>query len=752
MKNSIVCKCLVFIFMLHNFFSAEAVNLDSLKLEIFAPYTTEEIKIDGLATEKSWKQNTSIASDFYQNFPYDTSYAITQTEVKVLQDEENIYVFAICYDSTDADYVVQSLKRDWSYPRSDAFVVSFEPFNDYTNGFSFGVNPYGAQREGLIENGGNFGVSTAWDNKWFAKTTRQKGFWTAEFQIPLKSLRYKTNLQKWRINFARNNLKINENSTWHPVPRILNIAVLSHMGKVKWEKPIHNGGLNAAIIPYSTVAASKNYQNNSATDYTPNVGFDAKVVLTSSLNLDLTVNPDFSQVDVDVQQVNLTRFNLFFPERRQFFIENSDLFANFGFRQIRPFFSRRIGLRNGQIVPITAGARLSGKLGTKWRIGAMNIQTAEHNPTQTAAANYSVAAFQRNIFSSSNIAGIVVNKWVQDMDSIEGFTNTVVGLDYNLISKDNKWRGKVFYHQSLTNGKYKEEAAAHASWFMFNTINWFAMWNHEFVGKDYNAQVGFTPRIFIRDDASNITYRQSYWRLEPEIKRRFYPKSDLINRYEIGVYNSTYFDSSFQMNDMLLSPFGNINFQNSAIIAGSFRMRNVLLYYPIDITGNSGNLAARRYQFNEGRLTFISDRRQPFFYSVGSTFGGFYSGNKITVEAEANLRVQPKAIFSLSYRRDDIQLPSPNLNTTLSLIGPKIEYNFTKKWFSTLFVQYNTQSENMNINARIQYRFAPMSDLFIVFSENYLPNTVNFLGNEDFPYLSIKNRALTIKLSYWLNT
>ena len=731
--------------------SVDARNLDSIN-HIFAPFTTEEIIIDGEASERSWAVNSSTAQDFFQNFPYDTSYAVSKTIVKVLQDEDNIYVFATLYDTSSKDFVVQSLKRDWSYPRSDAFVVSFEPFNDYNNGFSFGVNPYGAQREGLIENGGNGGVGTAWDNKWYAQTKRKNGYWTAEFQIPLKSLRYKADLKKWRINFARNNLKINENSTWYPVPRVLNIAVLSHMGKVEWERPFGKNGFNAAFIPYVTGAASRDYQGANTTETKPNVGFDAKIVLTSSLNLDLTVNPDFSQVDVDVQQLNLTRFNLFFPERRQFFIENSDLFARFGFRQIRPFFSRRIGLQDGQVLPIVAGARLSGKLGTKWRIGAMNIQTARQASTNSPATNYSVAAFQRQVFTASNIAGIFVNKWVQDLDTNPGYNNTVFGLDYNLLSKNNKWRGKFFYHQSLNNGKSQEQGEAHASWLMYNDINWFAMWNHEFVGKNYNAEVGFTPRIFIRDDAVGITYRQSYWRLEPEIKRRFYPKSKVINSYEIGLYNSTYADTSFTINDMVNSLFGNFQFQNSARIDWSYRMRNVLLYYPIDITGNSGNFAAGRYLFNEARLNFQSDRRRPFFYTVGGIVGDFYSGSRTSLTAEANLRVQPKAIFSLSYRREDVNMPSPNQSTVLTLIGPRVEYNFTKKWFSTLFVQYNTQSENMNINARVQYRFAPMSDLFIVFSENYLPNTTQFMGNEDFPFLSIKNRALTVKLSYWFNS
>lgn len=732
--------------------SCLAQKVDTSQYQINASFITEKVTIDGIDNENVWQKNISIAKNFYQTFPYDTSYSSTKTEVKVLYDADNIYVFAKCYDSSKRPFVVQSLKRDWSYPRSDAFVVSFDPFLDYSNGFSFGVNPYGAQREGLIENGGNFGVTTAWDNKWFAETKRYATYWTAEFQIPLKSIRYNEKLGNWRINFARNNLKINENSTWYPVPRVLNVAVLSHMGKLNWETPPRKNGLNAAFIPYVTTSAYKNYNAGTPVQYKPNAGFDAKIVLTSSLNLDLTVNPDFSQVDVDEQQINLTRFSLFFPERRQFFIENSDLFASFGFRQIRPFFSRRIGLSRGAAIPIIGGARLSGKLGSKWRIGAMSIQTAEQQQEQNPSTNYSVFAFQRSLFKSSNLAGIVVNKYVNRLDSSSAYTNSVIGLEYNLVSLDNKWRGKVFYHQSLQDGAIASQSETHASWLMYNTKKWFGMWNHEYVGKNYNAEVGFTPRIFIRDGVNNVTYRQSYWRLEPEIKRRFYPNSKVINQIDLAWYNSTYTDSAYTINDMTNSIYSNVEFQNSASINVAYRFYNTLLYYPVDVTGKSGNLAAKRYRYHEASAAFESNSRKKLSFYTAAAYGTFYSGTKLTTSAGLNLRIQPKAIIAINYRREQIQLPFPNTNTALTLIGPKIDYSFNKKLFSTLFVQYNTQGENMNINARLQYRFAPMSDLFIVFSENYLPNTTHFLGNPNFPYLNVRNRGITVKLSYWLNS
>ncbi|MFQ5335342.1 MAG: DUF5916 domain-containing protein, partial [Flavobacteriales bacterium] len=400
----------------------------------------DAITIDGRLEEATWKQ-AEKASKFYQNYPADTSYALTKTDAYVTYDERFLYVAAVCYDDLEGDYVIQSLKRDFSYPISDAFAVYLDPFNDKINGFNFTVNPLGVQREGLIAGGGPFGVTTSWDNKWFSAVTRQKDRWIVEMAIPFKTLRYKEGTAEWGINFSRNELKRNENSSWAAVPRNFNIASLAFTGTLIWDEPLKKTGANLSIIPYAIGNLNFDYQKDTSNyeaffngldnNATPrellksgtkilNAGFDAKVAVTSSLNL------DFSQVEVDAQQTNLTRFSLFYPEKRQFFIENSDLFSNFGFMQIRPFFSRKIGLSNGSAVPIIAGARLSGRVNDKWRIGLMNIQTANDSSLAVNPQNYTVAAFQRDIFARSNIAMIFVNR--------QGFAgNEVSYTDYNRV-------------------------------------------------------------------------------------------------------------------------------------------------------------------------------------------------------------------------------------------------------------------------------------------------------------------------------
>ncbi|MGE0568472.1 MAG: DUF5916 domain-containing protein, partial [Bacteroidia bacterium] len=339
--KKLITYCIVFLLVSVHYAQNE-IDLKSVS----AMKISEKVKVDGLLSELCWK-SAERQGNFWQNFPNDTSEAVKRTEVILAYDSENLYVAAICYESTKHNYVIQSLRRDFSYPVSDAFVITLDPFSDMQNGFSFGLNPYGVQREGLVANGGGFGVTTIWDNKWYGETSRTDSCWIAEMQIPFKSLRYKDNLKQWRVNFSRNDLTTNENSTWVKVPRQFNISTLAFTGLLNFEEAPEKTGSNISLIPYGIGRFSDDYQVPNSQKLEGNGGLDAKMVLNNSLNLDVTINPDFSQVEVDRQITNLTRFSLFFPERRQFFIENSDLFEQFGFRQIRPFFSRRIGLSDG---------------------------------------------------------------------------------------------------------------------------------------------------------------------------------------------------------------------------------------------------------------------------------------------------------------------------------------------------------------------------------------------------------------------
>lgn len=742
-----------FLFFTLSLSSAFAQTLPDSTRNYSLKETQEKITIDGELNEAIW-QTVAKTSQFWQQFPYDTALAITKTEVMMTYDSKNIYVAAICYDTFPGENVITSLKRDFTFSANDAFAVYIDPFNDKINGFSFAVNPYGAQFEGLIQNGGSFGVNTDWDNKWFSETKRYENRWVVEFKIPFKTIRYKEDIATWGVNFSRNNQKINEVSSWSFVPRNFGISSLAYTGNLVWDKAPPKAGLNISLIPYAITSYNEDYTPGGKINRKVDAGFDAKISVTPSLNLDVTVNPDFSQVEVDRQVTNLTRFSLFFPERRQFFIENSDLFSRFGFSKIRPFFSRRIGLsskpgKGNTNIPIAAGARLSGKLNKNWRIGAMNIQTRafENNGENFNPENFTVAAVQRQVFSRSNIGAIIVNKQnLGGKDSSTSSYNRVVGIDYDLASADNKWQGKLFFHHSFSPNQPKN-AYAHASWIRYSTPEWFIMWNHEYVGDKYNAETGFVPRQSVYDGNRNISVPMSYWRLEPEITRAFYPKNSPIYIIKTGVYFSSYADSSFKPNDVATVPYVEFTFLNTAQFSIKYVNNFTHLYFPIDVT-STGNtpLPVGGYSYGNTEVAFSSNRRKLFNIYAFASAGSFFNGRRISYGGSLNFRVQPWGNFSLDYRTDEIDLPAPYGYTNLTLIGPKLEFTFTKSIFFTSFIQYNTQAENVNINTRFQWRYAPMSDLFIIWGDNYDPSPKDrFL-----PDFRIRNRGLVLKLVYWL--
>ncbi|HIA07322.1 MAG TPA: hydrolase [Flavobacteriales bacterium] len=697
------------------------------------------IIIDGELRETDW-QNAEVAENFFKSFPDDTSYAETLTKVRVTYDEHNIYIAAECYDEVKGDYVIQSLKRDFSFPVSDAFAVFLDPFNDHLNGFSFAVNPLGVQREGLVEGGGGFGVTTSWDNKWSSEVKHYDGYWVVEMSIPYKTIRYKEGTSTWGINFARNDLKRNERSAWSPVPINFNIASLAFTGQMKWDTPPAKAGANITVIPYAIGNTSRDIDNKEEIETGGNIGGDIKIAVSSSLNLDLTINPDFSQVEVDRQQTNLTRFSLFFPEKRQFFIENSDLFGDFGFRQIRPFFSRNIGLYQGQQIPIIAGARLSGKINKKTRIGVMNLQTAADTPLDLKSQNYGVLAIQRTVLGDSYLAGIFVNRQaIENNEFSPNDYNRVLGVDFNLVTKSNKWRGKVFYHQGLTSENLPN-SYTHASWLMFNSKRFFAMWNHEYAGENYQPEVGFVPRNQQYNSETESFESVSYYRLEPMFEYKIYPKGGPINYHGPALYINNYYNINLEPTDLFFMPNYKINFQNTSVLEVHYHDVFTKLNYDFDVTYSGGApLPAGNYYYRNFLIKFESNTRKKLSGKLKANYGGFYSGTKLTTIGDISYRQQPWGIFSMNVEQNEIHLPDSFPDASIWLVGPKIEVSFTRSMFFTTFIQYNTQQENVNINSRFQWRFKPMSDLYIVYTENYLP-----------PTFDVKNRALVVKLIYWL--
>lgn len=709
--------------------------------------TQERMVIDGIALERVWDE-AEEAGNFFQNFPYDTSLAISRTVVRSTQDDQYLYIYAVCYDPTPGPYIIQTLRRDFDPSLSDYFGVFLDPVGDLTNGFAFMVNPYGIQSEGLLNSGGNWGASRDWDNIWYTETKRTDSAWYVEMAIPFRTLRYRSGGTSWKINFARNNLKMNELSVWMHVPRNFAVTSLAFAGTLEWAQQTPHPGKNIAIIPYAINTGSQDYARNQAYRNEPGIGVDAKVGVTPTLNLDLTVNPDFAQVDVDRQITNLTRFSLFFPERRAFFLENSDLFSNFGFSRIRPFFSRRIGLANGRRIPIYGGARLSGKLNNTLRIGAMTMQTAPDewiaggDTLRTAGQNYSVGAFQQDVFGNgSNIAMIIVNRQAITNDRFNANDyNRIVGIDYNLASRNNKYRGKLFYHRSFS-PMQAMNSEAHASWLRYRTKNVGWEWNHEYVGENYNAEVGFTPRLFNFDASSGKIVRKGYWRLEPDFNYTFFPTSTVINNMGPGIYYNAFFNTDFSENEWTVNPYYFFNFQNSSELNFFYSEQFTRLFFPVDITETDAPpLPAGGYRYRSGGVEYTSNIRRTFTYSLSANYGSFYKGMLLNLSGEVAYRAQPWGNFAVTVDHNRITFPEPFGFSELYLIAPRIDLTFHKNVFFSGIVQYNNQIANVNTNLRLQWRFKPMSDLFMVYTDNYFSDTFR-----------IRNRSFTVKFVYWFN-
>jgi hypothetical protein len=700
-----------------------------------------EVYADGRLDEPVWQQG-EWSGEFWQYFPFDSTLAVSRTEVKAVHDEQYLYIAAILYDSLPGEYVTQSLRRDFQGETVDGFAVILDPFQDKTNGFFFAINPFGVLSEGLIANGGENpeDLDLSWDNIWKGEARRNGNSWTVEIAIPFKTLRFPEGSQEWSINFYRTDTKYNERSAWSRVPRQLPLINLAFTGKLQWDKPLGKPGSNVSLIPFVAGGGSQDYLAGEDLQGQLSTGGDAKIAITPSLNLDLTINPDFSQVEVDVQQTNLDRFELFFPERRQFFLENGDLFASFGFDNARPFFSRRIGVAidsaTGQNVQnrIWLGARLSGRLDENWRVGLMNMQTARDPMINQPSYNYTVAAVQRQVFARSNISAILVNKANFDGQPVDvaqpgdGSDSQLLGLDYNLASTDGRWNGKVYYHHSVDDGQ-REQPYSHGATINYNTLRFFASWTHQIVGRDFDAKVGFVPRT-------------DFQRINPVIGYNIYPQSKWINRHTFSLSNNIIWNEQWGMTDYNFALNYNLDFQNTSNFTFSLLSNYVKLFFPFNPTGSTKQLFQPGEDFDQTGflVAYQADQRKPFFYRVQLISGGFFNGNLRQLSGQLNYRYRQYATLAMNFNVNRIDLKQGFEDATLLLFGPRVDLTFSKSVFFSTFLQYNSQFDNININSRLQWRFRPVSDIFVVYSDNYFPEM-----------LQPKNRALVFKMTYWLN-
>tara|TARA_B100001142_G_scaffold21067_1_gene19536 strand:- start:13614 stop:15830 length:2217 start_codon:yes stop_codon:yes gene_type:complete len=716
------------------------------KKELFVKYTHDEIIVDGILDEPDWNQ-AKEASNFYEHFPDHGSKSKNQAVIKVMNDDSFIYIGIKVFGSME-NLKTDSFRRDFQAGNSDNITMIFDTFNDGNNAFVIGSNHIGIQRDMLLFNGGN-GMGDwdmTWDVKWLSESKVYNDYYITEWKIPLSAFKYREGETKWGVNSYMRNTDNNSWNSWNKVPENLMFFNLAFTGTMYFEKPLGKSKPKKSIIPYINSIAYNDYQNlEKGSDF--DFGGDAKFIIDNSITLDLTVNPDFSQVEVDQQVTNLTRFEITLPEKRQFFIENSDLFSGFGNgREARPFFSRRIGIakdKNGNNIEnkIIAGFRLSGKINNNLRIGLLNMQTSDDVENEISAYNNSIITLQQKVFGRSNINLLLINREAtgeHDYINENDVYNRILGFDYNLRSKNSKWDGKYYFHKSFSPDN-DENSTSYGLSTSYESRNFGFRAAGLYIGDDFRSDLGYIRR-------NNII------KLYPEISYTIWPeKSKFLNhRFEFTPVFILKPELNNKISDYYIISKLNTYALNSERIDLMMWNNYTYLFEDFDPTGtNTGNPlpANSEYYYTSFDISFNSDYSKDFTYKINPSYGKFYNGTKTSLDIRLSHRIRPKFTSSLEIKYDKVKLPEPFSSANILLIAPRFEVTFSKNVYWATLMQFSNQSENLSLNTRLQWRFAPLSDLFLVYNDNYY--TENRYNSIFIP--RVKSRSINLKLTYWLD-
>ena len=729
MKNFALAFTLLF------FISAYSQSINpNKKLNFNITSLNEDPIIDGNILDEDLWNSVLPLTDLKQIKPNYGASASENTEIRIAYTSKTLYVAVVCYDSAPNEIVVSDSRRDADLNDDDSFLFIIDTYNDQQNGFLFGTNADGMEYDAQIDNegSGNFsanrqqggvvgGTNINWDASWVVKTEKGDYGWSAEFAIPLRSIRFNGGENKtWGINFQRNISKRSETAYWANLPLGFDIKRVSLAGKM------HGLDLkspkNLKVIPYGLIQAVQNNQPPKNSNSKTAIGGDIKYSLTPGLTLDMTYNTDFAQVEVDEQQVNLDRFNLFFPEKRPFFLENAGQFSVGSPGEVDLFFSRRIGIgTNGSLVPIIGGSRVSGKIG-QTNVGLLSMFTdevpSESGNVNIIKNNYSVARVNHDFAAKrSSIGGIFVNRSGigNDMDY-----NRVFAMDGKLgIGKKAQLSGYI--SKSNTPGITAND---HAFNFLavYNWNGWNLRAGYTEVGEGFNPEVGFLLRSAFKKPEFLI-FKQ--WRpkntgklleVRPHVSYRGY--WNFQNTQETGflhVDNHWVWESGFEIHT-------GINFTRETVLS-PFPISNVT----VDIG---------EYNHQELQLVLMTNANRKFYFQTRTVIGGYFGGNRISSTNKATFRVGDKFNTEgvLNYNR--LKLPNGDANVVIT--GARLAYSFTPRMFLQSLVQYNNVSNITSVNARFGWLRNANTGLFVV---------INVIKDTD--YLdALNNQSITIKYSH----
>jgi hypothetical protein len=686
--------------------SAQSLDLEAIRASkrVTAVRITQPIVVDGSLDEAAWEL-AEPTGDFYQQFPEEFAQATERTEVRFLYDNDTLYVGAMLYDREPDRLIIDSLKRDFSNFQSDSFLLVFDTFLDHRTGYGFNTNAAGAQRDVQATDNGRRNDAN-WDGVWVSRSKVLANGWSTEIAIPFKTLRFPPgDAQQWGLNMQRVIRRKNEYVTWSPVPRQFSHYAVSYAGMLTGITGVRSSSSDLRVTPFTTGSVTHGSAGTGTWKGDGDAGVDLKWGVTSSLLLDASYRTDFSQVEADEQQINLTRFSLFFPEKRQFFLESPASFqvgsgaVEAERRDLVPFFSRRIGLSSsGQPIPVIGGLRLTGRTaGTGVGLLSMQTDSGEGQP----GANFTVARVKRDITSKSSIGGFYFGRETTGSGSF----NRIAGADLRLAPRPTL-EIEAFAMRSAADIGAADWAGRTS--LRLDTNAHRARLGLVHIGDTFRDDLGFVPRRGI------ATLFGSYERVLRPANRRA-----LVREQTVG---ATVDDTTNDRYDQSLTRVGALTYglelRDGAVLNARVNSTYERLDTPFTV-GRNLRVEAGEHSFSNVSIDYRSNQSAWLSGNVSLDTGEFWTGTQRVATGGVRVRLNAHVATSASLTRTTIDLPLGTFAANLARL--RLDWSFTPKMFLNAFVQYNGESDTWLSNIRFNFIHHPLSDIYVVWNETRLP-------------------------------
>ncbi len=687
---------------------------DAVKKEMFAVQINGSIKIDGSLNEEEWKL-AKPSPRFVQIEPQQGMAPNFETEVRVLYNRQYLYFGFVCYDSIGKKAIrATDFRRDFGIRSHDHVALSFDGFNDSRNAMALMANAYGVQRDLLVFD--DILTDVDWDGLWKVRTTRTDSGWIAEIAIPWQTLRYpkkKDSIQEWGFNAYRTRRMSNEISSFSTYPRNFSFTRMAYAGVLKNLQPPPPKP-NIRIQPY-VLGSYDRYKNFPAsTDPEKNsfrAGGDVKWAINPNTILDVTVNTDFAQADADRQVNNVTRFSVFFPERRQFFLENASLFGvgvrpnedgSGGNMRIQPFFSRRIGLDDfGNPIPLDAGGRFVYR-SSKRNAGVMVMRQRESSTTP--GTNFFVGRFSENFGKQNRIGGLMTVK-----NNSDG-TNVVSAVDGFFRMGESHSLNTMLIH---SNTGSKNGFAGYGQYYYTNN-QWKIWWTQSVVTKDFNPELGFVSRSDVIGTTPGVFW---YYRGDA------LPFKKWIRAFEPGVFPEFYHQAStgkLTESQIAINPVW-LNFQSGGYFGYIITPTYQLLTEPFAPLGI--NIPEGKYNYLRHFFYFSSDQSRIVSTNFNFETGSYFNGKLFAGTFSLNIAPIPHLFLQAQFNRNHFkEVGNPETNKTVDLYSLSGRLALNPRLQLIGFYQKNSENNSSNYNIRLSWEYQPLSYIYLVFNRRGFDN------------------------------